>query len=35
MFEILSPYTMMTDDLRRQHERDLQNDFQLVWRLTR
>lgn len=35
MFLLLSPHVVMTDEIRRQHERRLQNDFNLVWRLSR
>lgn len=35
MFIILSPYVVMTEEIRRQHERDLQNDFNIIWKLTK
>ena len=35
MFLLLSPHIVMTDQIRRQHERELQNDFNLVWKLAR
>jgi len=35
MFLLLSPLVANPDDIRRMRERELQNDLNLVWKLSR